>query len=230
MDHLFGWASQWKCGRLLEQVKEKALHIIDSGADLKRWSGDSKRRAVLEKTRAQLLSPQPRPPRIRKRYQENNEWDAGELISYQTAQGKYAVLRILGHATGSTGKHPIVELVDWYAVTPASLDDARYLQTRFGIERPERCYGLSHAAILAARSSRDQPTARLSRLGLSAAPLQYLSPLALFWRLCRQGLCRAKTAAPRGWWRRAPELAARRHLLSPHGGGRMSAVRDDRSG
>ena len=60
--------TQWKCGRLLEQVKEKALHIIDSGADLKRWSGDAKRRAVLEKTRAQLLSPQPRPTRIRKRY------------------------------------------------------------------------------------------------------------------------------------------------------------------
>jgi hypothetical protein len=164
--------TQWKCGRLLERVKEKALHIIDTGADLKRWSGDAKRRAVLEKTRAQLLSPQPRPTPIRKRYQENNDWEAGELISYQTPHGKYAVLRVLGHATGSTGKHPIVELVDWYATAPASLDDARHLETRFGIERTEHCYGLSHAAILAATSSRDQPATRLSRLGLTAAPFE----------------------------------------------------------
>ena len=35
--------TQWKCGRLLERVKEKALEIIDTGADLKRWSGDIRR-------------------------------------------------------------------------------------------------------------------------------------------------------------------------------------------
>ena len=82
------------------------------------------------------------------------------------------MLRILGHATGSTGKHPIVELVDWYAATPASIEDARHLETRFGIERTERGYGLSHAAVLAATSSRDQPATRLCRLGLSAAPFE----------------------------------------------------------
>jgi hypothetical protein len=164
--------TQWKCGRLLERVKERALHIIDTGADLKRWSGDAKRRVVLEKTRAQLLSPQPRPTRIRKRYQENNDWEVSELISYQTPHGKYAVLRVLGHATGSTGKHPIVELVDRYAAVPPSLDEARHLETRFGIERTERGYGLSHATILAATLSRDQPAARLYRLGLSAAPFE----------------------------------------------------------
>jgi hypothetical protein len=164
--------TQWKCGRLLEQVKKKALDVIDTGADLKRWSGDAKRRAVLEKTRAQLLSPPPPPTRIRKCYKENNDWKVGELISYQTPRGKYAVVRVLGHATGSTGKHPIVELVDWYAAAPASLDDARHLETRPGIERMERGYGLSHAAILAAVSSRDQPAALLRRLGLSAASLE----------------------------------------------------------
>ena len=35
--------TQWKSGRLLERVKEKALEIIDTGADLKRWSGDIRR-------------------------------------------------------------------------------------------------------------------------------------------------------------------------------------------
>jgi hypothetical protein len=65
-------------------------HRHRSGADLKRWSGDIRRRAVLEKTRAQLLSPQPQPTRIRKRYQENNDWEVGGLISYQTPHGKYS--------------------------------------------------------------------------------------------------------------------------------------------
>jgi hypothetical protein len=48
---------QWKCGRLLERVKNKALDIIDTGADLKRWSGDARRRAVLEKTRVVASTP-----------------------------------------------------------------------------------------------------------------------------------------------------------------------------
>jgi hypothetical protein len=166
--------SQWKCGRLLEQVKTRALDIIDTDADLKRWStaDGRRRRAVLEKTRAQLLSPLPPPARIRKRYQENNDWEVGELISYQTPRGKYAVLRVLGHITESGGKHPIIELVDWYAASPASLDDARHLETRVGIERTERAYGLSHMAVVAAVSSRDQPIARLRRLGPSAAPFE----------------------------------------------------------
>src|SRR5262249_21565361 len=144
--------TQWKCGRLLERVKEKALDIIDSGADLKRWSGNAGRRAVLEKTRAQLLSPQPRPTRIRKRYQENNDWEAGELIFYQPPQGKYAVRRPPAPTAGPPAKLPIMDLVDWSGGAPASLDDARHLETRFGIERTERGYGLSHAAILAATS------------------------------------------------------------------------------
>ena len=35
--------TQWKCGRLLKRVKKKTLEIIDTGADLKRWSGDIRR-------------------------------------------------------------------------------------------------------------------------------------------------------------------------------------------
>jgi hypothetical protein len=164
--------TQWKLGRLLEPVKAKALAIIDGGTDLKRWSGDAKRRAVLEKTRALLLSPPPPATRIRKRYQEDNDWPVGELISYHAPLGKYAVLRVAGHVTGSTGKHPIIELVDWYADQPASPDDARMLDTRFGVERGKGGYAFSHRAVVAAASSRDQPKERLRRLGVSAMPFE----------------------------------------------------------
>src|SRR5262249_9543768 len=56
-------ATQWKCGRLEADVLQEALRVIDGGIDLARWDAGSrdykKRQAVLEKLRAQLVSPQP---------------------------------------------------------------------------------------------------------------------------------------------------------------------------
>ena len=55
-------AAQSQCGRLEPETLEKALGVIDSGSDLARWKTGSngdylKRRAVLEKLRAQITSP-----------------------------------------------------------------------------------------------------------------------------------------------------------------------------
>ena len=54
-------ATQWRCGRLEGHVLQQALNVIDSGSDLARWKSSStdfkKRKAVLEKLRAQLTSP-----------------------------------------------------------------------------------------------------------------------------------------------------------------------------
>jgi hypothetical protein len=63
-------ATQLRVGRLEQSVKERAIEVIDSGVDLRRWSDDPKlarrRQAVLVKLRARLQGP-PRPPtRIRK--------------------------------------------------------------------------------------------------------------------------------------------------------------------
>lgn len=56
-------ATQWKCGRLEPHVLQQALEAIDSGSDLASWDAGSrdqkKRQAVLQKLRAQLVSPQP---------------------------------------------------------------------------------------------------------------------------------------------------------------------------
>src|ERR1044071_4951326 len=49
----------WRIGRLDEQVRQKALSIIDSGQDLRRWENSedrTKREQVLAKLRAQLLT------------------------------------------------------------------------------------------------------------------------------------------------------------------------------
>ena len=54
-------------GWLDETVKRRALRIINDGSDLQRWIDETtelevnERRAVLEKLKEQLLSPQPEP-------------------------------------------------------------------------------------------------------------------------------------------------------------------------
>lgn len=62
---------QWKLGRFQEEVKYKALQIIESGTDLERWEEDpklKKREAVLIKLKEQLYSPQPQAKKVPKRF------------------------------------------------------------------------------------------------------------------------------------------------------------------
>lgn len=58
----------WMYGGLDEDVKQKAIEVIDNGYSLPRWSGAAlaRRRAVLAELRTQLLSPQPKSKRPRK--------------------------------------------------------------------------------------------------------------------------------------------------------------------
>lgn len=56
--------TQQKKGRLLPEVKEQAVAMIDNGADLIRWEPEptkvqEKRRIALEQARATLFSPMP---------------------------------------------------------------------------------------------------------------------------------------------------------------------------
>ena len=64
-------AVQWKHGRLEAETLERALQVIDSGSDLDRWEVGSEdltsRKAVLEKLREQILSPQPAEKKVARR-------------------------------------------------------------------------------------------------------------------------------------------------------------------
>ena len=62
--------TQSKIGRLEPDIRDRALAIIDAGADLEVWESENpkllaKRRAVLDKARAQLTGPQPARRRLR---------------------------------------------------------------------------------------------------------------------------------------------------------------------
>ena len=75
--------TQWNIGRLEKKVKDKAISIITSGADLERWEGQSRkqRKKVLEKTKDKIESPQPKEKKILKRFRSQCEWKVGELIA-----------------------------------------------------------------------------------------------------------------------------------------------------
>lgn len=109
-------ATQWKLGRLDAETLAKALEVINSGADLKRWSESkdlAKRRSVLEKLRVQITSPQPAKKRVAERKLCESRWSEGDLIAYRLTNGRLVIFCIIGHQTDKGGTYPVCELLDW---------------------------------------------------------------------------------------------------------------------
>lgn len=110
-------ATQWKLGRLDPEILAHALEVIDSGADLKRWNVDpkdlSKRKALLEKLRVQITSPQPLPVKVRREVKSECDWQVGELVAYRLDSGRLVILRVMGHKTDKGGTYPYCEFLDW---------------------------------------------------------------------------------------------------------------------
>lgn len=184
--------TQWKSGRLQEDVKARALEVIDSGADLRRWSGDEKlvraRQIVLAKTREMLLSAQPPARRIAKAFRQTNDWMVGELVSYRSASGKYVIFRVLGHHVDRGGTAPEMELLDYYDDAPPRLEAALALATRPMVEKMAHDYSLTRHFMVGATSAREIPVDRLQRLGVGAPgsePGTRPGLRVLFWRAGR---------------------------------------------
>lgn len=102
-DALLFWlalaATQWKVGRLEDGVRSKAITIIDSGEDLKRWEeagtkAVTQRRAVLQKLRDQLLSSQPAPKKVRVERPQVPPWSCGDFVSYRLRSGALVILYV----------------------------------------------------------------------------------------------------------------------------------------
>jgi hypothetical protein len=109
-------AVQWKLGRLDDRTKQRALTIIEIGQDLERWIDiklRKKRETVLLKLKDQLLSPQPAPVKIPKRFVAANNWQIGEIIGFQLVSKRWVLWRVIGHHTDHGGKTAVCELLDW---------------------------------------------------------------------------------------------------------------------
>ena len=100
--------TQWKYGRLTNEVKEKALDVINSGKDLERWEEDKKiyekRKKVLEDLKERLNAKQPEEKKIRKMTFTRPNWKVGDILLYQIQEedlkdhklyGKYVLLKVM---------------------------------------------------------------------------------------------------------------------------------------
>ncbi len=160
--------TQWRCGRLEDSVKQRALRVIDSDQDLTRWQEDQKlrvrRRSVLEKLRHRLESQQPAKKKLPKPFFDRCDWDVGEIISYERKSGKLVLLRVIGvyHGDDAWTKKgemsPIIEILDW---TGKELPSIAQIQ-RMGI-RPDTSEGFKRA-VLFRMSERDTKLKRFARL------------------------------------------------------------------
>jgi hypothetical protein len=171
--------TQWQCGRLEDRVKEKALEVIDNGADLRRWDGTplvKKRSAVLERLREQIVAPQPREKRVPKRFVDTCDWQLGEVVCYRLLSGDLLLLHVVDYHVDKGGTSPVVEILNH--VGPA-LPSARRMK-RLGVMESPR--GKRHF-ILGREKESELPLDRIERPGVSFKPTSTSRGATLFlWR------------------------------------------------
>lgn len=126
-------ATQSDLGRLEEHVRQRALQVIDTGADLdlRRPAGDewvTARAAVLDALRAQLTGAQPSRKAMRRPWRHVTDLTAGTVLARTRNDGVVVVLRVVTTIadlfTGAV--RPVLQRLDWSGreLPPAELLDS----------------------------------------------------------------------------------------------------------
>ncbi|MZP30343.1 hypothetical protein GTO91_11535 [Heliobacterium undosum] len=174
-------ATQWKYGRLENEVKSRALEIIDNGVDLQRWDHNptllKQRKKVLEKLKAQLNSPQPATKKVAKSNKYVSEFEVGDVFSYTLQSGNQALFRVIGIDKDGRGSYPICELCDGgdgKDFSVGAMSRSPYRTGKGGLRQ----------LILKQDSLRDYPAKRLKLVVKGASPQQERDrPLILSWKV-----------------------------------------------
>jgi len=114
-------ATQFRYGRLQEKVRQSAVKVIDTEADLKNWKDNdpkliSARKKALLKLRDQLLGPQKPPTKIRPVFHDRTDWEPGYAVGYRLLSGNWTIMRVVWISEGKS-RIPAVELLDWVGGT-----------------------------------------------------------------------------------------------------------------
>ncbi len=150
---IFGFAlaeTQWTYGRLLPEVKNKAIEYIDSGIDLKRWEKDEKqlkqRHNILMKLKEKLNSEQPPEKKISKLTLQKSNWEIGDILLYQILNEqlkehkwykKYILLKVVEINKSSIGnlptdiyyhEHSRISLYNWIGCEPPKVEKIKELK------------------------------------------------------------------------------------------------------
>lgn len=155
---------QWRLGRLQENVKQEALQIIESGADLARWEEEpklqKKREVVLNKLREQLHSRQPEAKKVPKRFIANTSLKAGDAVSYELVSGSCIILKVIEIIEEwHRDRYPLFEICDWEGKEVPSKEQIN----QFGLKKRIYEDGKQEMMKLAIYPSgkRDNPTKRM---------------------------------------------------------------------
>jgi len=134
-------ATQRRYGRLEQRVRDRALAIIDNGADLARFAENPRlqrtRSQVLKKLRDQLCSPQRPPVKVRPEAQLECDWEPGQIIGFKRDSGEWLTLHVQGIVTEGRSRYPVVCILQMPferadEVTPETPIQELKQQIRFG--------------------------------------------------------------------------------------------------
>jgi hypothetical protein len=111
--------TQSSIGRLDPHIRDRALAVLDRGADLDLWERENpkllpKRRAALEKARAQLAGPQPARKRLRPPKRVLSGVAAGDVLAFPLPD-RTALLRVVRVRAHRLGEAPVLEELDFNA-------------------------------------------------------------------------------------------------------------------
>lgn len=132
-DYFYSLADfMWKKGILTDEIREKAIRMIDSGFGLEVWAeaGEktlAKRRRVLSEFRAKLTSPMPPKKRIKPNVHTERIFENGDVIAIQlqtagkpyTENGEKPMSDDEFHAYD--GKYILMQLIDCHASWSSSI-------------------------------------------------------------------------------------------------------------
>ena len=114
-------AAQMETGRLADNVRDRALEIIDRGGDIARWEAEDpslarQRQRALESLATKLRGPQPKPKRLRRARPLGVEFELGDVVLVRGADGSRRALAVVVDQEESyppDRREPVVELLAW---------------------------------------------------------------------------------------------------------------------
>jgi excisionase family DNA binding protein len=111
-------AAQFQVGRLENDIKARALEVIDGDVGLGLWEEAgpkelAQRRAALSKLREQITGSQPARKTLRRPWHHETDLQPGDVLSFTAASGQLALLRVLRVDSQRLGAAPIVERLEW---------------------------------------------------------------------------------------------------------------------
>jgi hypothetical protein len=123
--------TQSKLGRLDPDIRDRALAVLDRGADLEIWERDNpkllpKRRAMLEKARAQLTGQQPPRRRLRPPKRSNSGLAAGDVLALALPR-RVTLLRVVRVRSHRRGETPVLEELDFEGTEVPSRDALEHM-------------------------------------------------------------------------------------------------------